>query len=104
MTVKLTAAMVALAATLMLLVAVPVRADFSVDSWRFFKSIPLSDVLSETSLVEVVPDREVFAYAAPALSDIRVVKQDSQQEAPYKLLVDRGADRLAIPLARIPKA
>ena len=44
-------AVVALTATLALLVAVPVLADFSVLEWRFFKPVPLSDVLSETSLV-----------------------------------------------------
>ena len=83
----------ALAVALVLLVAVPARADFSVQAWRFFKPVPVSDVLSETSLVEVVPDTEVFAHAAPALSDLRVVEEDSQLEVPYKLLVERGEQR-----------
>ena len=45
--------------------------------------------------MEVVPDTEVFAHAAPALSDLRVVEEDSQQEVPYKLLVERGEQRRA---------
>ena len=57
-------AVVVLAVGLLLLVAVPVGADFSIQEWRFFKPVPVSDVLSETSLVEVVPDTEVFAHAA----------------------------------------
>ena len=88
-------AVVALAAGLSLLTATLVSADFSVQEWRFFKSVPVSDVLSETSLVEVVPDRDVFAHAAPALSDLRVIEENSQLEVPFVLLVERGEQRRA---------
>ena len=77
------------------LATLSVSADFSIQEWRFFKPVPVSDVLSETSLVEVVPDTEVFTHAAPALSDLRVVEEDSQREVPYKLLVERGEQRRA---------
>ena len=85
----------ALAVALVLLAASLVSADFSVQAWRFFKPVPLSDVLSGTSLVEVVPDTEVFAHAAPALSDLRVGEENNQREVPYKLLVERGEQRRA---------
>ena len=90
--IKLPAA-VALAVAVGLLAAPLVLADFSVQAWRFFKAVPVSAVLTETSLVEVVPDAEVFVHAAPALSDLRVVEEDSQREVPYKLLVERGEQR-----------
>ena len=50
MTVKLTAAMVVLAVTLMVLVAVPVRADVSVDSaCEGTSTVVVSDPPAETS-------------------------------------------------------
>ena len=88
-------AVAALAGAVALLATLPVWADFAPHEWRFFKPVPLSPVLSETSLVEVVPDTEVFAHAMPDLSDLRVVEDDTQREAPYKLLVERGDQRRA---------
>ena len=82
-------------ATLLLLAAPIASADFSVQLWQFFKPVPVSDVLLETSLVEVVPDTDVFANAAPTLSDLRVVEENNQQEVPYILLVERGEQRRA---------
>ncbi len=85
----------ALSVALLLLAAPLVSADFSAQAWRFFKLVPVSDVISESSLVEVVPDTDVFAHAAPALSDLRVVEENSQMEAPFVLLVERGEQRRA---------
>ena len=90
--VKLTVAIAALMATLVLAV-VPARAEFSIQSWKFFKDISLPDALPKTSLIEIEPDSEVFAHATPALSDLRIVENDSQPEVPYKLLVERGEQR-----------
>lgn len=87
--------MLALAGGLLLLSATIVSADFSIQLWRFFKPVPVSEVLSDTSLVEVVPDTDVFSNAAPTLSDLRVVEENSQQEVPYILLVERGEQRRA---------
>lgn len=83
----------ALVVALLLLAAPLVSADFSAQAWRFFKPIPVSHVLSETSLVEIVPDTDVFVYAAPALSDLRIVEENSQMEVPFVLLVERGEQR-----------
>lgn len=74
-------------------IATPLYADFSGDAWRFFKPIALPDGLSEESLVQVLPDREVFAEGAPALTDLRVIEANAQAEVPYKLLVERGEQR-----------
>ena len=86
-------AVVALAVALVLLVAPLVRADFSVQSWRFFKPAVLPANLAETTLVEMVPGREVFPHAALGLADLRILEVDSQREVPYVLLVERGEKR-----------
>jgi len=85
----------ALAVALLVLGVSLASADFSLPAWQYFKAIPVSDVLSETSLVEVAPDADVFAHAAPALADLRVIEESSQREVPYKLLVERGEQRRA---------
>lgn len=74
-------------------VALPVWSDVSGHEWRFFKSIVLPEGLAQESLVEVLPDLEVFSHAAPGLYDLRVIEGDSQREVPYKLLVERGEHR-----------
>ncbi|MBI2872078.1 MAG: DUF3999 family protein [Chloroflexi bacterium] len=84
---------IGLAAALASLVAAPLSADFSKDSWKFFKPIVLPQGLTNGALVEVSPDAEVFANAAPLLWDLRVVEVDSLQEVPYKLLVEQGEQR-----------
>ena len=86
-------AVVALAVALVLLVAPLVWADFSVQAWRFFKPVVLPANLAETSLLELVPGREVFPHAARGLADLRILEVDSQQEVPYVLLVERGEQR-----------
>ena len=86
-------AVVALAAALVLLVAPLVWADFSVQSWQFFQPVVLPADLAETSLVEVVPGREVFPHSARGLADLRILEVDSQREVPYVLLVERGEQR-----------
>lgn len=85
-------ALLALAASL---TALPLSADFSKPAWRYFKPILLPPGIPEMSLVEVVPDQEVFAHAGPSLTDLRIVEIDSGQEVPYKLLVERGEQRRA---------
>ena len=72
-----------------------VSADFSGDRWRYFKPIALPPSLSEDSLVEMLPDLEVFAHSAATLQDLRIVKVEAQREVPYKLLVERGEQRRA---------
>ena len=86
-------AVVALAVALVILAAPLVWADFSVQSWRFFKPVVLPADLAETSLVEVVPGREVFPHAARGLADLRILEVDGQREVPYVLLVERGEQR-----------
>ena len=79
-------------ATLMLAV-VQAQGEFPIQSWGFFKDIPLPNALAETSLIEIETDNEVFVHAAPGLYDLRIVEDDSQREVPYKLLVERGYQR-----------
>ena len=86
----------AIAALVILLAALatfPVAADFLDQAWRFFKPVVLPADLAETTLVEVVPDREVFPHAARGLTDLRILEVDSQREVPYVLLVERGEQR-----------
>ena len=82
-----------LAAALASLVVLPVWADFSGQEWRFFKPIVVPAGHDQESLVEVLPDLEVFARAKSGLSDLRVIEANSQREVPYKLLVERGEQR-----------
>ena len=86
-------AVAAVAVALVLLAAPLVWADFSVQSWRYFKPVVLPAGLAETTLVEVVPGREVFPNAARDLADLRIVEADSQREVPFVFLVERGERR-----------
>ena len=83
----------AVAVALVLLAAPLVWADFAVQSWRYFKPVVLPADLADTTLVEVVPGREVFPNAARELADLRIVEADSQREVPYVFLVERGEQR-----------
>lgn len=86
---------VGLAAALATVVVFPLSADFSGQEWRFFKPVVLPAGHDQEFLVEVVPDREVFAHTEPGLFDLRIIETDSQREVPYKLLVERGEQRRA---------
>lgn len=71
----------------------PLSADFSLESWRYFKPIVVPTDLSGENLVEAASDLEVFAHAAPALQDLRIIETETTREVPYKLLVERGEQR-----------
>lgn len=75
------------------LFALPVYGDFSRQAWRFYKPIAPPTGLSQESLVEVVPDQEMYAHANIGLSDLRVIEANTQSEVPYKLLIERGESR-----------
>ena len=83
-----------------LIVAAPQAfADFSLTDWRYVKPVSLPAELRREGLVEVAPDREVFAGAASGLVDLRIIADDGT-EAPYKLEVSRGErQRVSIPVA-----
>ena len=82
-----------------LLFASQAFADFSPTLWRYFKPVDLPAELRREGLVEVAPDREVFAEAASGLVDLRIIADDGT-EAPYKLQVSRGDhQRISIPVA-----
>lgn len=85
--------LIALVAAAAALMPAPLPAEFSQDAWRYSKPIDLPAGVSEGGLVEVVPDLEVFASAAPLLWDLRVVETATSEEVPYKLLVERGEQR-----------
>ena len=64
-------------------------ADFSLRDWRYAKTIALPSNFQQEGLVEINPDREVFAGSISGLSDLRVVA-DGNTETPYKLDVNRA--------------
>ncbi|MBI4339188.1 MAG: DUF3999 family protein [Chloroflexi bacterium] len=68
-------------------------ADFSLGQWRWYKQVALPSSLGESALAEIVPDAQVFEGASLGLGDLRVVEEATQQEMPYKLLVERGEQR-----------
>jgi hypothetical protein len=76
---------------LLTLASSSVAADFSQRDWRYVKDIMLPSGLQPESLVELVPDHEVFAGAAGSLADLRIIS-DENMEMPYKLEIS-GAER-----------
>ncbi len=86
-------AAIVLATALAGLVVLPLSADFSGPDWRFSKRVALPTGQDQEFLVEVVPDREVYAHASPGLSDLRIIEEESGREVQYKLLVERGEQR-----------
>ena len=75
--------------TLLLLVASGANADFSRNSWRYYKDIVMPSGIRSGDLVELSPDTEVFAAAAGGLADLRVIS-DENQEIPYKLEISQA--------------
>ncbi len=69
-----------------------VAADFSQRDWRYVKAINLPAKLQPENLVEIVPDREVFANAAHGLADLRIISSKNE-EVPYKLEVSKSESK-----------
>jgi hypothetical protein len=74
---------------LLALASSSVAADFSQHDWRYVKDIMLPSGLQPESLVELVPDREVFAGAAGSLADLRIISNENM-EMPYKLEISEA--------------
>ena len=85
---KLAVIIIAIGMALMVTLA---RADFLEDSWRYLK--PIQIPTGTESVVEIVPDNEVFSNSEAGLIDLRIIETTSSREIPYKLLVDRGAKK-----------
>ncbi|MBI4200740.1 MAG: DUF3999 family protein [Chloroflexi bacterium] len=83
----------AIAMSIAALAAAPMFAHSPAQAWRFYKPIALPPGISQDSLVEVVPDVEVYANAAPGLADLRIIEAAGESEVPYKLLVESGEQR-----------
>lgn len=66
-----------------------VLADFSRRDWQYVKAITLPATLQNEGLVEIVPDREVFAGSAVGQADLRLIA-DGDIEVPYKLEVSKA--------------
>ena len=80
-----------------ILVIPQVFADFSQSDWRYVKSVLLPAELREEGLIELHPDVELFAGAAPGLIDLRIIDEDGS-EVPYKIEVSRD-ERQRTPLS-----
>jgi hypothetical protein len=74
---------------LLWLVSPGVIADFSHQDWRYVKDIILPSGLPPDGLIELAPDREVFAGAASGLADLRIIS-DENEEIPYKLEISQA--------------
>ena len=88
-------ALIALAATAVLLTAFPLFAAVNEADWRYYKQATLTDGFAATGLVALELDPEVYAHASPTLGDLRVANQQDGREQPYKLLVESGDQRRA---------
>lgn len=71
------------------MLASSVAADFLLRDWQYFKPIASPSNLLSKGLVELVPDREVFAGSALGLVDLRIIST-AGTEVPYKFQVSRG--------------
>jgi len=88
-----------IALVLLLLAAYSAAADFSQRDWRYVKNITLPSGLQSGELVELLPDRELFAGAAPGLADLRIIA-DEDEETPYKLELSKPArERTSFPVS-----
>jgi hypothetical protein len=74
---------------LILLTSASVAAGFSQRDWRYVKAITLPAEVTPEGLVEIIPDREVFAEASPGLADLRIIS-GGNEEVPYKLEVSQA--------------
>ena len=70
-----------------------VHADFDGESWPYQKAITIPGIISDGSLVEVVPDQELFEGSSQRLADLRVMERETGLEMPYQLLIERGDRR-----------
>ena len=81
----------------LLLLAVPASADFSSRDWGYFKPMALPRIQAQDTLVEVMPDLELFAGAAPGLRDVRILESEILQEVAYKLVLHEARkERISI--------
>lgn len=78
---------------LLALASSSVAADFSQRDWPYVKGIILPSGLQADDLVELVPDREVFAGAAGDLADLRIIS-DENMEVPYKLEISEAESQV----------
>jgi len=87
-----------------MLVPFRVLADFSLRDWQYIKAISLPTELQKEDLVEIIPDREVFAGSAAGLADLRIIADESS-EVPYKLEVSQTErQRTSFPVSLRDKA
>ena len=87
------------ALVLLLLASSSAVADFSQRDWRYVKGITLPLGLQPGGLVELLPDREVFAGAAQGLADLRIIA-DENGEIPYKLELSKAErERTSFPVS-----
>jgi len=66
-----------------------VLASFSLSDWQYVKAITLPADLQKEGLVEITPDREVFAGSAVGQADLRIIA-DEDTEVPYKLEISKA--------------
>jgi len=80
-----------LLATIILLSMGPssVLAAFPLSDWQYIKTITLPANFQQEGLVEIAPDREVFAGSASGQVDLRIIA-DEDTEVPYKLEISKA--------------
>jgi len=84
---------------LLLLASSSAAADFSQRDWRYVKDIILPAGFQPKGLVELAPDREVFAGATQGLADLRIIS-DENGEIPYKLEISKAEhERTSFPVS-----
>ena len=70
-----------------------VEAEFNLQDWEFSKPLSLPASLNKKEHIKIIPDPDVYSHALSGLVDLRIIEDGTQREVPYKLLVERGADR-----------
>lgn len=83
--------MLLITTVLLLLVSSGVAADFSPRDWHYVKDIALPAELQSEGLIELTPDRELYAGAANGLADVRIIGESG--EIPYKLEISKAESK-----------
>ena len=69
-----------------------VQADFELKDWEFSKPILFPPNLTTSGFLGFEPDEHIYTNSADNLTDLRIIKEFSQAEIPYELLIERSLE------------
>ena len=79
----------------LLIVLTPIKnvhANFELKDWEFSKPILSPPNLTTSGFLGFEPDEHIYTNSANNLTDLRIIKEFSQAEVPYELLIERSLE------------